>query len=376
MPTSGLKALSNLGVAISYDNIGREMIASGELARLIQEDGIVGQTANPIIYGKAVSTTSAYDDEIGALSEEGLAPDQIVMELWAHDVQLACDVFRPVYESTRHVDGYVSLELPPQLAHDADATIEAAREMRARVDRPNLALKIPATREAYRAIEECTADGLNVNATVIFARDTYEGVVQAYRRGLERRLSEGLSLDVTSYASVFLSRYDAPVDDILIQRIRESADPDEIRTLKGLLGRVSIATAWMITRRFREFFDGPEFAPLRAAGARVQRPLWAGVVARNSRYGDVTYMEAVAIPGTAITAADLPVNGFRLHGVPLAAEDDGSADIVLGTFESVGIDVDEIAHQMEGSVVDAFTEAFVALVDGVERKAAAIRSAA
>jgi transaldolase len=244
--------------------------------------------------------------------------------------------------------------------------------MKERVDRPNLALKIPATQEAFAAIEECTAEGLNVNATVIFARNTYEGVIQAYRRGLERRRAHGLPLDITSFASVFMSRYDAGVDEIVMQRIRESKNPNEIKTLKGLLGQVSIANAWVITRRFREFFEGPEFAQVRAAGGRVQRPLWAGVGARNSRYGDVMYMEALAIPGTAITASDLPVDGYRVHGVPLPAEDDGSADVILETFQSVGIDVDAIAHQMEASVVEAFTAAFVELVEGVEHKAEAM----
>ena len=372
MTTSALRQLSSLGIAVSYDNIGRDLITSGGLARLIAEDGIVGQTANPIIYHKAVTTTAAYDDEIAELAARGLAADRIVTELWAHDVQLACDVFRPVYEATDHIDGYVSLELPPDLAHDAEGTVKAAEAVRRRVDRPNLALKIPATPESFRAIEECTAAGINVNATVIFARDTYEGVIQAYRRGLERRHADGLSLDVTSFASYFLSRYDAPVEELLIARIRESRDLSEIRMLKGLLGRVSIATAWTVARRFREFFDGPEFAALRAAGARVQRPLWAGVVARNSRYGDVTYMEAMAIPGTAITASDLPIDGFRLHGVALPAEDDGSADAVLDAFRAIDIDVDTIAHDMEASVVDAFLVAYRDLVAAVERKAAAV----
>ena len=224
MSESALRDLAALDVAVSYDNIGREFITSGGLANLIRDDRIVGETANPIIYEAAVSKTAAYDEEILQHTRAGMPPDRIVMEMWAQDVQLACDVFRPVYEATHHVDGYVSLELPPQLAHDAEGTVKAAREVRRRIDRPNLALKIPSTpQNRSPAIEQCTADGMNVNATVIFARDTYEQVVQAYRRGLERRLAEGLELDVTSFASVFESRYDAPVDDILIHRIRERA---------------------------------------------------------------------------------------------------------------------------------------------------------
>jgi len=369
MSESALRDLAALGVAVSYDNIGRELIESGRLARMIREDGIVGETANPIIYEKAVSTTDAYDAEIADLARAGLSPERIVMELWAHDVQLACDVFRPVYESTDHVDGYVSLELPPGLAHDAQGTIAAAREVRRRVDRPNLALKIPSTPESFVAIEECIFEGVNVNATVIFSPRTYEQVIQAYCRGLERRVAAGLSVDLTSFASVFLSRYDAPVDEELILRIRASTDPKEIATLNSVMGRVSLASAWLIVRRFRAFFDGPEFATLRAAGARVQRPLWAGVVARNSRYGDVKYMEALAIPGTAITASDAPVDGFRLHGIPLPAEDDGSADVVFDTCQMLGIDVAQIALDMEEAVVLAFTDAFNQLVAGVARKA-------
>ncbi len=370
MSESLLRDLAALGVAVSYDNIGRDLILSGRLARLIREDGIAGETANPIIYEKAVSTTSAYDAEIAELALAGLTPEQIVMELWAHDVQMACDVFRPVWESTDHIDGYVSLELPPHLAHDAHGTIEAARTVRRRVDRPNLALKIPSTPESFVAIEECVVEGVNVNATVIFSLETYEQVIQAYRRGLERRHAAGLSLDLQSFASVFLSRYDAPVDALLVERIRASSNPAEIAQLKSVMGEVSLANAWMVVRRFRAFFDGPEFATLRVAGARVQRPLWAGVVARNSRYGDVKYMEGVAIPGTAITASDAPVDGVRMHGVPLAAEDDGSADVVFATCEVLGIDIARIALDMEQAVVTAFVTAFDELVEGVARKAA------
>jgi transaldolase len=365
-----LRDFGALGVAISYDNIGRDLILSGRLARLIREDGIVGETANPIIYEKAVSTTDAYDAEIAELALAGLSAEQIVMELWAHDVQMACDVFRPVWESTSHVDGYVSLELPPYLAHDAQGTIEAARVVRQRVDRPNLALKIPSTPESFVAIEECVFEGVNVNATVIFSLQTYEQVIHAYRRGLERRHAAGLSLDLQSFASVFLSRYDAPVDALVVERIRASSGPVEIARLKSVMGEVSLANAWMVVRRFRAFFDGPEFAELRAAGARIQRPLWAGVVARNSRYGDVKYMEGVAIPGTAITASDAPVDGVRMHGVPLAAVDDGSADVVFATCRSLGIDVARIAIDMEEEVVEAFTAAFDQLVEGVALKAA------
>jgi len=369
MSASLLRDFAALGVAISYDNIGRDLILSGRLARLIREDGIVGETANPIIYEKAVSTTDAYDAEIAELALAGLSPEQIVMELWAHDVQMACDVFRPVWESTAHVDGYVSLELPPHLAHDPQGTIEAARSVRRRVDRPNLALKIPSTPESFVAIEQCVFEGVNVNATVIFSLETYEQVIQAYRRGLERRHAAGLSLDLQSFASVFLSRYDAPVDALLVERIRAASDPVEIARLKSVMGEVSLANAWMVVRRFRAFFDGPEFAPMRAAGARVQRPLWAGVVARNSRYGDVKYMEGVAIPGTAITASDAPVDGVRTHGVPLAAVDDGSADVVFATCAALGIDTARIALEMEEAVVVAFMDAFDQLVEGVARKA-------
>jgi transaldolase len=368
MGSSLLRDLGALGVALSYDNIGRELILSGRLARMIEEDGFVGETANPIIYEKAVSTSDAYDADIAELARAGLTADDIVMELWSRDVQLACDVFRPVYESTGHVDGYVSLELSPYLANDAQGTIEAAMAARERIDRPNLALKIPSTPESFEAIEACVYRGINVNATVIFSLDTYEQVIGAYRRGLERRHAEGLSLDLTSFASVFMSRYDAPIDELLVERVRAATSVDELRALKLVMGRVSIANAWMIVRRFRAFFDGPEFASLRAAGARAQRPLWAGVVARNSRYGDVTYMEELAIPGTAITASDPPVDGFRAHGIPLPAEDDGSADQVLETARQLGIDVGRIALDMERSVVSAFTDAFSQLSEGVARK--------
>ena len=295
------------------------------------------------------------------------------MELWARDVELAADILRPVYDATHAVDGYVMLELPPQVAHDRNGTVDAARQLWQRVDRPNLCLKIPATRESFDAIEQCLTEGINVDVTVIFAPDTYEAVIQAYAHALERRLSDGRSLDVMSFASIFVSRFDTAVDQILMERIRQAERPAEVATLKGLLGRAAIANAWRIYRRFRSFFDGPEFAAVRQAGGRQQRPMWSGVVTRNPRYGDVAYVEALSIPGTAMTAPDPPLRAFKLHGVPLPAVDDGLHDEVLVTFERVGIDLNRIAHDMEEQVVRAFTDVFDQLVGEIEQKAARLQ---
>lgn len=368
MSENAFKDLSALGVAISYDNIGRDLIQSGELERLVREDAVVGVTANPIIFQTAVSSTDTYDAEILELHAAGVPPDRIVMEAWAHDIQMAADILRPVYESTHGHDGYVSFELPPRVAHDAEGTLLAAREWHKQVDRPNLCLKIPATQESFGVIEQCLTEGINVNVTVIFAPDTYESVVRAYTRALENRLSQGRSLDVMSFASIFISRFDAPVDQALIERIRRTAESSQVAILKSLLGRAAIANAWRINRRFRSFFDGREFDELRKAGGQPQRPLWAGLVTRNPRYGDVNYVEALSIPGTVMTMSDPPFRAFKAHGVPLAAMDDGSQDEILATLDHVGVDLIHIAHEMEEQVVTAFTDAFDQLVSQIEGK--------
>lgn len=368
MSKSPLRSLSDLGVAVSYDNIGRDLITSGELARMVAEDAVVGITANPIIYQAAVTSTSSYDDEMAELASKGYPPDRILMEMWASDVAMAADVLRPAYESSNHVDGYVSIELTPHVAHDTAGTVAAAHEMWQRIGRPNIALKIPSTPESFGAIEQCTADGINVNATVIFATETYESVARSYLAGLRQRHRNGSPLDLTSYASIFISRYDAPVDELLLGRARETADPAELKLLRNLLGRAAIATAWEVYRKYSRFFGEESFGPLRAAGARPQRPLWAGVVTRNSRYGDVRYVEALSIPGTVLTISDPPFRAFKDHGVPMVATDSDEHDHVLAAFARAGINLTSIGHQMEEQVVALFTEAFDQLVAAIDKK--------
>src|SRR5919109_398429 len=285
-----LAALTAAGTSVWLDQIGRQLIESGELRRLVEEDSLRGVTSNPTIFNQAILGAPDYDDQLGELARAGRSTREIFQEMAIKDIQDGCDVLRPVYDETNGLDGFVSFEVDPDLAFDTEKTMEQAREYWQRVDRPNLMIKIPGTDEGAPAIEEMIYEGLNINVTLLFSVAAYERVAEAFIRGLERRHDEGKSVDPQSVASFFVSRVDTEVDKRLERLGRED-----------LAGRAGIANARAAYQRFKEIFHGERFAALRDAGAAVQRPLWASTGVKNPKYPDTMYVDGLVAPETVNT---------------------------------------------------------------------------
>jgi transaldolase/glucose-6-phosphate isomerase len=350
-----LAKLTAAGVSVWLDQIRRSLIESGELARLRDECSLRGETSNPAIFEKAILGADEYDEFIGKLAGEGKGAVEIYLEIAIRDVQDACDVLRPVWEQAGGADGFVSLEVEPSLAHDTEKTLEQARELWKRVDRPNVMIKIPGTEEGVSAIEDAIADGINVNVTLLFKVESYEAIAEAYVRGMERRLEAGQSLDVHSVASFFVSRVDSEVDKRLAKLGRED-----------LRGQAAIANAQAAYQSFKEIFHGERYAKLREAGAPVQRPLWASTGVKDPAYPDTKYVDGLVAPETVNT---MPMD--TLLAVAERSEiDPGSADRdpapVLDALAEAGIDMTDVTDTLLREGIEKFVEPFDKLIAGVE----------
>ncbi|HZN89694.1 MAG TPA: bifunctional transaldolase/phosoglucose isomerase [Thermoleophilaceae bacterium] len=350
-----LAALTAAGTSVWLDQIRRSLITSGELERLVREDSLRGVTSNPAIFEKAILGSSDYDEQIAELAGQGLSAREIYDEIAILDVQLGCDVLRPVWDEAGHGDGFVSLEVEPALAHDTDGTLAQARDYWKRVDRPNLFIKIPGTEEGVPAIEEAIASGINVNVTLLFSVESYTAIAEAYIRGMERRLDAGESMDVHSVASFFVSRVDTEVD----KRLAASGD-EELR------GIAAIANARAAYVRYKELFLGERFARLREAGCPVQRPLWASTGVKDPRYPETKYVAGLVAPDTVNTmpmptlmacADELEVSGAT-------ADQDPAAD--LERLASAGIDMRDVTDTLLREGIEKFVDPFDALIGGVE----------
>ena len=357
-----LKELGGQGQSIWLDYIRRNLIRSGELKRMVDEDGIRGVTSNPTIFEKAIAGSTDYDDALGAMLDQNPQADveKLYEPLAIEDIQMAADALRSVYDSTGGDDGYVSLEVSPHLAHDTQGTISAAKRLRAAVNRPNLMIKVPATAAGIPAIEQLIADGLNINITLMFSMSHYEAVARAYVKGLERCANPA---QVASVASFFVSRVDTAVDKALESHASAEA--------KALLGKIAIANSKIVYRRFMEIFHGEGFAALRQRGARVQRPLWASTGTKNPAYSDVLYIENLIGAETVNTLPPETINAFRDHGkTPGATVKTGfdEADSALASLSRLGIDLDEITAKLQVDGVAAFAASFDQLMAALERK--------
>jgi transaldolase len=343
------------------DDISRSLIKSGGLQRLIDEDGLGGVTSNPTIFAKAITGGTDYDDGLHrALDAEPTIGHRALAErLMIEDIQMAADVLRPVYDHSDGANGFVSLEVSPGSAHDTDATVAEARHLWQVTARPNVMIKVPATHEGVAAVEMLTAEGINVNITLMFSLEHYEAVAQAYLRGIQRYPGPHR---VTSVASVFVSRLDA-VADRLLEKI---ASPDAL----ALRGRIAIANARRVYRRFRELFYGEAFATLTRRGARVQRPLWASTGTKNASYSDVLYIEALIGPDTITTVPPATLDAFRDHGrvrVTLGT-DEQDTDAVLGAAAALGLDLHAITEQLQADGIKAFASSFEQLANAMREK--------
>lgn len=361
--TNPLRELAVYGQSFWLDYLSRNLITSGELARLIEDDGLRGITSNPTIFDKAIATSEEYDEEIAELAARGLSDEVIFEELAVHDVQKACDLLWLVYEASQGQDGFVSLELPPALAYDTERTIEEARRLFAKIDRPNAMIKVPGTQPGIPAIERLVADGVNVNVTLLFALDNYEQVMEAYLRGLEQRLRDGLALDrIASVASFFVSRVDTEVDRRLDQLLEQASDPTRRARLQALKGKAAIANAKLAYQRFkRVFLEGERFARLREHGAQIQRILWASTSTKNPAYSDVMYVEHLIGPYTVQTMAPVTVEAYRDHGLPrpnTVEEGIEEAQQVLAELEALGISYAEVTDKLQREGVRLFEESY------------------
>jgi len=373
-----LVELQKLGQSIWYDNIRRAMLDNGDLARFIEQDDLRGVTSNPTIFEKAIAGSTDYNDAMQKLISQGKSVVEIFESLAIEDIQRAADLFKPVYERTGKIDGYVSLEVSPLLADDTEGTIRDAKRLWAALGRPNAMIKIPATPAGIPAIQASIAAGININVTMIFALDNYEQVAEAFIRGLEERDAAGLPVDhVASVASVFVSRIDTAVDKQLDAKIAAATDEADKDRLSALLGKAAIANAKIQYQRFREIFSSERFVRLKAKGAQVQRPLWASTSTKNPAYRDVMYAEALIGPDTVDTLPPATFDAFRDHGqVSLSLEADlDQAEAQLAGLEAAGIDLDAVCRKLQEDGVKAFADSFESLLDSISAKQAALGAA-
>lgn len=307
-------ALRNAGTATWLDQLSRDLILDGRLAALLDRAALSGVTSNPSIFHQAMTTGQSYDAPLAALAARGLGAEEIYESLAVEDIRLACDVLRPVHDATHGGDGFVSLEVSPHLARDTEGTTSAARRLHARVDRPNVMIKVPGTPEGLPAIETLLGEGIAVNVTLLFGVDAYESVIRAYLRGLERRVASGQAPDTPSVASFFVSRIDTLVDALLEEVAGKTAGDAARAEVLALRGRTAVANAKLAYRSYQAILGGPEFTPLRARGARVQRPLWASTSTKNPAYLDVMYVEPLIGPDTVNTMPPDTLEAFIDHG--------------------------------------------------------------
>lgn len=359
-----LHALHAAGVSVWLDYIDRTLVQSGELARRITDDALTGMTSNPTIFEKALSQGTAYDAQLAALSVDR-TPWAIFEAVETDDVRAACDLFRPTYAAAKGTDGFVSIEVSPGTAHDADGTVQEARRLWATVDRPNVMIKVPGTPAGCVALRRLIAEGLNVNVTLLFSCTAYADVVEAYLSGLEDRAKAGHALSpVASVASFFVSRVDSEID----KRLDAIATPEAL----ALRGKAAIANAQLAYQLFRERFSGPRWDALAANGAQVQRPLWASTGTKNPAYSDVVYVEALIGPHTVNTLPPATLDAFRDHGTVTRTVDTDHAGAAraITQIEALGISLDAVTDQLLIEGLASFQKSFDSLLGGIEKKTA------
>jgi len=364
-----VRQLTELGQSIWLDYIRRDLITSGQLQQLIEEDGVSGITSNPTIFAKALAEEAVYDSAIRKILDDNsdLATPQLFERIQIEDLQMAADVLRPLYERTGGSDGFVSIEVSPHLAYDTERSIAEARRLWADVNRKNLMVKIPATPEGIPAIEELLAEGININITLMFSVSQYEQVAEAYLRAMKRNFNPGA---ITSVASFFVSRVDTAVDRAL----------EEIGTPKALAlrGKTGIANSQLAYRRFRQIFFGPDFAELKSRGVRIQKPLWASTSTKNKAYSDIMYVERLIAPDTINSIPPETIAAFRDHGRARIAlsEDPTEAGDIVGRLLDLDIRLTSIGWELTSEGVEKFIASYNQVVDALDKKRSALTRAA
>ncbi len=362
-----LLMLERYGQSYWLDNLTRAMIKRGQLQTWVSDRGLRGITSNPAIFHKAIAGSRDYDEQIQQLVENNDGATQAVYEaLVTTDVREACDVLRPVYDRTEGIDGYVSLEVSPHLAHDTKASVAEAKRLHHQVDRPNLFIKIPGTIAGLAAIEELLFEGIPINITLLFSIDRYSAVAEAYLNALERRAKAGRSLaEVASVASFFLSRIDVLVDKLLMHRITPATAAEAESPAQQLLGKAAIANAKLAYQRFKRMTESERWHALVAKGARVQRLLWASTSTKNPSYRDVMYVEPLIGPHTVNTLPEATIAAFADHGVvePTLESEIGASQRVMEQLAAQGIDFESVTEQLLNEGIQKFIDPYVTLLD-------------
>jgi len=356
------KELHDLGQSLWLDNITREILDNGTLRRYVTEFSITGLTSNPTIFDEAIGNTAAYDEGIRAKAKAGKSGEALFIELALEDLRRAADLFRPVFDATGGIDGWVSMEVSPLLAADTSGSIDAAATIHRQAERPNLYVKIPGTPEGIPAIEESIFNAVPINVTLLFSREQYLAAAEAYLRGIERRIAAGRDPHVASVASLFVSRWDKAVGDKV---------PAELRN------RLGIAIGGRTYRAYRELLASRRWQKLAAAGARPQRVLWASTGTKDPNAPDTLYVEALAAPDTIDTVPEKTLRAFAEHGTirGVMPEDGGDAEAVLARFATAGIDIDALAVQLQRDGAQAFVKSWKELMTRIAEKSDALAHA-
>jgi transaldolase/glucose-6-phosphate isomerase len=373
-----LQGLQEYGQSVWLDYIRRDLLDNGELRRLISDDGLRGMTSNPAIFEKAIADSALYDTAFATLPASCADTTARYEQIAIHDIQQAADILRPVYDTTQRRDGYVSLEVSPYLAHDTARTLAEARRLWAAVDRPNVMIKVPGTPAGVPAFEQLISEGLNINVTLLFAREVYEQVAEAYIAGLEKRAAAGKDVShVASVASFFISRIDSLVDTQVSARLKNANGAERDR-LQGLLGKVAIANGKLTYERYGKIFSGPRWEKLQRQGAQTQRVLWASTSTKNADYRDVLYVEELIGADTVNTIPPATFDAFRDHGRlrQSLTENVASARETMDGLAQAGISMQEVTAKLLDDGVRLFAEAFDKLLAAVDQKSAAVANRA
>lgn len=373
-----LQQLRGYGQSPWFDYISRPLVTGGGLQRMVNRDGLGGVTSNPSIFEKAIGSGTEYDREILALAHQGLSAVEIFDRLAIDDVRAACDVLSPVYLGTGGADGFVSIEVSPRLAYDTEGTIAEAQRIFAAVDRPNVMVKIPGTREGVPAVRASLEAGLNINVTLLFSLSQYEAVAETYMDALEARLQRDLTVrGASSVASFFVSRVDTLTDKLIDERLEETRDVAERRRLEGLKGRAAVANSKIVYERFAALLAARRWQLLAASGAKVQRVLWASTSTKNPAYSDTLYVDELIGEQTVNTLPEATWNAFRDHGTVARTVDRRLDDAhrVLRELASVGIDMEDVGARLQEEGVDLFTRSFDGVVSILEEKRSTLLAA-
>lgn len=367
-----LKGLLDFGQSPWMDYIRRDLLTGGELKRLIHDDGLRGMTSNPSIFAKAITGSKDYSDILDSPEAKQLNATQLYEKIAVRDVQDAADIFRLVYDETRRRDGYVSLEVSPTLALERDKTLEEARRLWKMVNRPNVMIKVPGTKECIPAIRQLLEEGININITLLFAQAAYEQVAEAFIAALEARAAKNQDIaHIASVASFFVSRIDTLADSLIDEKLKSATDPSQKALLNGLKGKVAIANAKVTYKKYQELFSGPRWNALKVKGAQTQRLLWASTSTKNKAYRDVIYVEELIGADTVDTIPPATFDAFRDHGRlrPSLTENVDQAFKTMSDLEKAGISMKQITDKLLVDGIKLFADAFTELLEATGKSA-------